>query len=182
MNALTSISQFQKSVNSPAFLCKKLAVMYLSVLYIGAMKIFLSLILPAAVCALQPLAAQNELLPEADVQAELAAEEEEMNAAERALRDAIHARGQELVDLLRKVQDAASAKKHAARIRELLLWEPDAADLELVDEELLAVEFMESFEAIAEELSRLAEVQFYGEDSLQELMQYFDAELEEETP
>lgn len=146
------------------------------------MKTYLSLVLLIASCALPPLNAQEELLPEAEVRAELAAEEEEMSEAERALRDAIHERGRELVALLQKVQDAAAAEQHAARIRELLLWEPDAAVLAQVDEELLAVEFMESFEAIATELSRLAEVRFYGEESLLELMQYFEAELEEETP
>lgn len=126
----------------------------------------------------QPL--EDELLPEAEVGEALP--EEEMTEVEKALRDTIHERGRELVDLLRKVQDAETAGKHAARIRELLLWEPDADVLEQVDEELLAVEFMESFEAIATELSRLAEHKFYGEESLQELMQYFEAELEEETP
>lgn len=126
----------------------------------------------------QPL--EVVLLPEAEMGEALP--EEEMTEAEKALRDTIHARGQELVELLRKVQDAETAGKHAARIRELLLWEPDADMMEQVDEELLAVEFMESFEAIATELSRLAEHQFYGEESLQELMQYFEAELEEETP
>ncbi len=146
------------------------------------MKTNLSLVLLIVSCALPPLSAQEDLLPEAEVRAELAAEEEEMSEAERALRDAIHERGRELVALLRKVQDAAAAKRHAARIRELLLWEPDAAVLDQVDEELLAVEFLESFEAIATELSRLAEVRFYGEESLLELMQYFEAELEEETP
>ncbi len=126
----------------------------------------------------QPL--EDELLPEAEIAEELP--EEDMTEEEKALRDAIQARGRELVDLLRKVQDAETAGKYAARIRELLLWEPDAELLEQVDEELLAVEFMESFEAIATELSRLAEQKFYGEESLQELMQYFEAELEEETP
>lgn len=126
----------------------------------------------------QPL--EDELLPEAEIAEELP--EEDMTEEEKALRDAIQARGRELVDLLRKVQDAETAEKYAARIRELLLWEPDAELLEQVDEELLAVEFMESFEAIATELSRLAEQKFYGEESLQELMQYFEAELEEETP
>lgn len=123
---------------------------------------------------------EDELLPEETVGEALP--EEEMTEEEKTLRDAIHARGRELVDLLRKVQDAETAGKHAARIRELLLWEPDADVLEQVDEELLAVEFMESFETIATELSRLAEQKFYGEESLQELMQYFEAELEEETP
>lgn len=126
----------------------------------------------------QPL--EDELLPEAEIAEELP--EEDMTEEEKALRDAIQARGRELVDLLRKVQDAETAEKYAARIRELLLWEPDAELLAQVDEELLAVEFMESFEAIATELSRLAEQKFYGEESLQELMQYFEAELEEETP
>lgn len=126
----------------------------------------------------QPL--EDELLPEAEIAEELP--EEDMTEEEKALRDAIQARGRELVDLLRKVQDAETAEKYAARIRELLLWEPDAELLAQVDEELLAVEFMESFEAIATELSRLAEQKFYGEESQQELMQYFEAELEEETP
>ena len=123
---------------------------------------------------------ESELLPEADVRAELA--EEELSEAEKALRDETHARGQELVKLLQQVQDAATAKKHAARIRELLLWEPDAAIMEQADEELLAVEFMEFFELISAELSRLAELRFYGEETLQELMLYFESELEEETP
>lgn len=129
------------------------------------------------VCA-QPL--EDELLPEAEIGEALP--EEEMTEEEKALRDAIRARGRELVNLLQKVQDAETAGKHAARIRELLLWEPDAVVMEQVDEELLAMEFMESFETIATELSRLAEHKFYGEESLQELMQYFEAELEEETP
>ncbi len=126
----------------------------------------------------QPL--EDELLPEAEIGE--AMPEEEMTEEEKALRDAIRARGRELVNLLQKVQNAETAGKYAARIRELLLWEPDAVVMEQVDEELLAVEFMESFEAIATELSRLAEHKFYGEESLQELMQYFEAELEEETP
>lgn len=145
------------------------------------MKRFISLISLVVVCSFPPLSAQDALLPEADVSAELT-EEEELTDAERELREAIQTRGKELVELLRQVKDAASAKKHAARISELLLWEPDVSAPEQVDEEMLAVEFMESFEAIATELSRLAEVQFYGEDTLQELMQYFEAELEEETP
>lgn len=134
----------------------------------------------AGVSELSAQSAEDVLLPEAEVAEVLP--EEEMTEEEKALRDAIHARGRELVDLLRKVQDEKTARKHAARIRELLLWEPDAEALEQVDEELLAVEFMESFDAIATELSRLAEQKFYGEESLQELMQYFEAELEEETP
>ena len=138
------------------------------------------LLLSAGMHTLAAQPSEDELLPEAEIEETLP--EEEMTEEEKALRDAIHARGQELVELLRKVQDAETAGKHAARIRELLLWEPDAAVLEQVDEELLAVEFMESFEAIATELSRLAEHKFYGEESLQELMQYFEAELEEETP
>lgn len=143
------------------------------------------LLLSAGMHTLSAQPSEDELLPEAEIGEALPEEEmpeEEMTEEEKALRDAIHARGQELVELLRKVQDAETAGKHAARIRELLLWEPDAAVLEQVDEELLAVEFMESFEAIATELSRLAEHKFYGEESLQELMQYFEAELEEETP
>lgn len=138
------------------------------------------LLLCAGMHTLSARPSEDELLPEAEIEQTLP--EEEMTEEEKALRDTIHARGQELVELLRKVQDAETAGKHAARIRELLLWEPDAAVLEQVDEELLAVEFMESFEAIATELSRLAEHKFYGEESLQELMQYFEAELEEETP
>ncbi|MBQ8517836.1 MAG: hypothetical protein IJ498_09690 [Akkermansia sp.] len=134
----------------------------------------------AGVSVLSAQSAEDVLLPEAVVTEALP--EEEMTEEEKALRDAIHARGRELVDLLRKVQDEKTARKHAARIRELLLWEPDAEALEQVDEELLAVEFMESFDAIATELSRLAEQKFYGEESLQELLQYFEAELEEETP
>lgn len=138
------------------------------------------LLLCAVMGAVSAQSLEDELLPEAEVGEALP--EEEMTEVEKVLRDTIHERGRELVDLLRKVQDAETAGKHAARIRELLLWEPDADVLEQVDEELLAVEFMESFEAIATELSRLAEHKFYGEESLQELMQYFEAELEEETP
>lgn len=142
--------------------------------------LLIMLLLCAGMHTLSAQPSEDELLPEAEIEETLP--EEEMTEEEKALRDTIHARGQELVELLRKVQDAETAGKHAARIRELLLWEPDAAVLEQVDEELLAVEFMESFEAIATELSRLAEHKFYGEESLQELMQYFEAELEEETP
>lgn len=109
-------------------------------------------------------------------------EDEELSDAEKTLRESIRRRGEELVSLLRQVQDTASAGMHAARIRELLLWEPDAALLEQVDEEMLAVEFLESFELIAAELSRLAEQKFYGEETLQELLPYFEAEPVEETP
>lgn len=105
-----------------------------------------------------------------------------MNEAEQALRDSMRARGEELVSLLKSVHDAATAKKHAARICMLLLWEPDADLMEHADEEMLAVEFLESFELIAVELARLAEAKFYGEESLLELLPYFEAELEEETP
>ena len=146
------------------------------------MKMYVWLIMAFGLSNLQPLSAQDALLPEVDAVEEIQGEEEEMSDAEKALRDSIRARGEELVSLLKKVQDAATAKKYAARIRALLLWEPDAALMEQADEELLAVEFMESFDAIATELSRLAYEKFYGEESLQELLPYFETELEEETP
>lgn len=103
-------------------------------------------------------------------------EEVKQEAAEAELRRVIRERGEKLVDLLRRVQDAASARQHAAAIRELLLWEPTQQQMELVDEELLAVEFLESFAHISRELERLARVKFYGEASLQDLMPYFEEE------
>lgn len=131
---------------------------------------------------LQPLPAQESFRPEVEAEEEHQKTEEEMNEAEQALRDSMRARGEELVSLLKSVHDAETAKKHAARICMLLLWEPDADLMEHADEEMLAVEFLESFELIAVELARLAEAKFYGEESLLELLPYFEAELEEETP
>lgn len=106
-------------------------------------------------------------------------EEVKQEAAEAELRRVIHERGEKLVALLRRVQDAASARQHAAAIRELLLWEPTPEQMELVDEELLAVEFMAAFDRIGTELERLARVKFYGESSLQDLMLYFEEEHRE---
>lgn len=117
-------------------------------------------------CALPVAVAQEGVFPDE--------EEVRQEAAEEALRRTIRERGEKLVKLLRSVKDAASAKKHAAAIRELLFWNPSPEQMEYVDEELLAVEYLTTFEQIAAELDRLAKAGFYGEPSLQDLLLYFE--------
>lgn len=118
-----------------------------------------------------PLAALA-LLPRLNAEPMTFPEEEEVrrDAAEAELLRVIRERGDKLVALLRSVTDAESAKKHAAEIREYLLWELSPEQTEQVDEELIATAYLDTFTQIVAELERLIALRFYDEPSLLELL------------